>query len=174
MSSNPNTEQSKTMDVQTAQRVEQERMTRRAALRKLGFGAGLAAFSMLGVDDMARMVGKRMERIAGDNKVANQVAKEFQQAGVAFADGGLSGSGGSGNSSCQHCANQYFLDNCYCSNEYGIMTNSYNPTLLHVCYNQADANNNGCKRNYCLSGEQNNNNGPYCPQGGTPPQGCSC
>ena len=92
MSSNLNTdsnhaEQSETMDVQTAQRVEQEKMTRRAALRKLGFGAGMAAFALLGVDDLARMVGKRMERMAGDNKVAEQVAKEFQGMGVALADG---------------------------------------------------------------------------------------
>ena len=76
-----------TMDAETARRVERERMTRRASLRKLGFGAGMAAFSLLGVDDFARMVGKRMERMAGDNKVAGQVAKEFQQAGIALADG---------------------------------------------------------------------------------------
>ncbi len=80
------------MDLQTALRVEQEKMTRRAALRKLGFGAGLAAFSMLGVDDLARMVGQRMERMAGDNKVATQVAKEFQEAGLAMAAGTCSGS----------------------------------------------------------------------------------
>ena len=95
MSSNPNTdsnnaddtqaEHSKTMDVQTAQRVEQDKMTRRAALRKLGFGAGMAAFALLGVDDLARMVGQRMERMAGDNKVAEQVAKEFQGMGVVSA-----------------------------------------------------------------------------------------
>lgn len=88
----PNTEQPEpmkqpeTMDLATAQRVEQDKLTRRAALRKLGFGAGLAAFSLLGVDDFARMAGKRMERIAGDNKVARQLAKEFQSVGIAFAN----------------------------------------------------------------------------------------
>lgn len=74
-----------TMDTQTARQVEREKLTRRAALRKLGFGAGLAAFSLLGVDDFARMVGQRMQRMAGDNKVAQAVAKEFQESGVAFA-----------------------------------------------------------------------------------------
>ncbi len=78
-------EQPETMDLATAQRVEQEKLTRRAALRKLGFGAGMAAFALLGVDDFARMVGKRMERMAGDNKVAEQVAKEFQGMGIAMA-----------------------------------------------------------------------------------------
>lgn len=81
-------EQAETMDIATAQRVEQEKMTRRAALRKLGFGAGMAAFALLGVDDFARMVGNRMERVAGDNKVVEQVAKEFQAMGLASADPG--------------------------------------------------------------------------------------
>ena len=79
------TEQPKTMDLETAQRVEREKMTRRAALRKLGYGAGIAAFSMLGVDDFARMAGSRMAQMAGDNKVATRVAKEFQEAGIANA-----------------------------------------------------------------------------------------
>jgi hypothetical protein len=87
----PNTEQNEPteqpMDLATALRIEREKMTRRAALRKLGFGAGLAVFSLLGVDDLARLVGQRMERMAGDNKVAEQIAKEFQQAGIAFAMG---------------------------------------------------------------------------------------
>ncbi len=80
-----------TMDTAAAQRVEQERMTRRAALRKLGFGAGIAAFSLLGVDDFARMVGQRLERNARDNKTAMAVAKEFQSAGIAFAEANPSG-----------------------------------------------------------------------------------
>lgn len=89
---NPNTDPTENeptapMDLDTARRVEQEKLTRRAALRKLGFGAGMGAFMLLGVDDFARMVGKRMERMAGDNKAAETVAKEFQGAGVAFAGG---------------------------------------------------------------------------------------
>jgi GNAT superfamily N-acetyltransferase len=87
----PNTEQNEPteqpMDLATARRIEHEKMTRRAALRKLGFGAGMAAFALLGVDDFARMVGQRMERMAGDNKVALAVAREFQGAGIAFAGG---------------------------------------------------------------------------------------
>ena len=85
MSNTPNTDPTEPMDLETARRVEQAKISRRAALRKLGFGAGLAAFSMLGVDDFARMVGKRLERMAGDNKTASAVAKEFQQSGIALA-----------------------------------------------------------------------------------------
>ncbi len=194
MSSNPNTEQSETMDVQTAQRVEQEKMTRRAALRKLGFGAGMAAFALLGVDDLARMVGKRMERMSSDNKVAQQVAKEFQQAGVAFADGGgsstsvCSGTGnpcgyppqsGTGTSvSCQHCANQDLLDHCYCNDRYGpgaLPPYSSNPTLYQHCNNQAFDNYAGCACCWCQSGSALNPTNT-CPQSSSmqPPQGCGC
>lgn len=190
MSSNPNTEQSKTMDVQTAQRVEQEKITRRVALRKLGFGAGLAAFSLLGVDDLARIVGQRMERMAGDNKVANQVAKEFQQAGVAFAvpqqwppgDGCPSGRNYGQCSGppvfCQHCADQLNLDNCYCASSYGPNAEypfAPDPIMYQHCSNQAAQNANGCECCWCY------NDSPVpadntCPPVSSrqPPQGCNC
>ena len=134
MSSNPNpesnnaeqnAEQTETMDVQTAQRVEQEKMTRRAALRKLGFGAGFAAFSLLGADDLARIVGKRLERMAGDNKIAEQIAREFQGAGIAMAaspsGGGLTGGSGCGclpACGCGGCPNSYELHMCGCDNAF--------------------------------------------------------
>jgi len=192
MSSNPKTEQSKTMDVQTAQRVEQGKMTRRAALRKLGFGAGLAAFSLLSVDDLARMVGQRMERMAGDNKVAGQVAKEFQQAGVAFAyptsgSGGVcSGTGlpcgdtpppsGPGPTvECQHCANQLYLDTCYCTDRYDAGGYNPNPTLRQHCDNQATQNYDGCVCCWCAGGVAPNPNNACPPVGSEqPPQGCNC
>ncbi len=71
----------------SAEQIEQERLTRRQALRKLGFGAGLSAIMLLGADDLARMVGRRLQQMEGDNKVAEQIAKEFRSAGVAFASG---------------------------------------------------------------------------------------
>ncbi len=55
-------DQSEPMDVEAARRIEDGKLTRRAALRKLGFGAGVAAFSLLGVDDLARLVGQRLAR----------------------------------------------------------------------------------------------------------------
>ena len=99
-----------TMNVETARKVEQEKLTRRAALRKLGFGAGFAAFSLLAVDDLARMVGRRMERMAGDNRVAGQIAKEFQQAGMAFA-------GGFQNPSNTTCKSDYDCSGCRTSDD---------------------------------------------------------
>jgi len=91
MSSNSTTNQTselaptESMDIEAARQVEDSKLTRRAALRKLGYGAGFAAFSLLGVDDLARLVGQRLERLSGDSKVAQAVAQEFQSAGIALA-----------------------------------------------------------------------------------------
>ncbi len=69
------------------ERFERERLSRRQALKKFGMTAGMATFAMFSVDDLARMVGKSMQQRAGDNKVAGQIAQEFQEAGVALAVG---------------------------------------------------------------------------------------
>ena len=149
MSSNPNTEQSETtsqtMDVQTAQRIEQEKLTRRSALRKLGFGAGMAAFALLGVDDMARMVGQRMERMAKDNRVAEQVAKEFQGMGVASAtplpnypcisNYNCTGCGGSA-ATGQCCSGSSDPTAC-CGKSYGPSVGSGNTTACQQCCTNA-------------------------------------
>lgn len=125
-------EQTETMDLATAQRVEQERMTRRSALRKLGFGAGLAAFSLLGVDDLARMVGQRMERMAGDNKTAQAVAQEFQHAGIALAAVYLDAYPCSQTNACQGltdvcdcCTQTAICDQQKCQGAYEISTRGY-------------------------------------------------
>lgn len=96
-------ESKKTINQKSVEQVEQERLTRRTALRKLGFGAGLSAFMLLGVDDLARMVGTKMVQTAHDNKTAEQIAREFQSAGVAMADTSASGTGGGVNPACQKC-----------------------------------------------------------------------
>ncbi len=69
------------------EKFERERLSRRQALKKFGMTSAMATLGLFSVDDLARMVGKAMQQRAGDNKVAEQVAKEFQQAGVAFASG---------------------------------------------------------------------------------------
>lgn len=56
-----------------------------ADLKKFGVTSAMATFAMFSVDDLAHMVGKALQQQAGDNKIAGQIAHEFQQAGVAFA-----------------------------------------------------------------------------------------
>lgn len=67
------------------EKFERERMTRRQALKRFGMTSAMTMFAMFSVDDLARVVGKAMQQRAGDNKIAGQIAQEFQQAGVAFA-----------------------------------------------------------------------------------------
>lgn len=156
-----------TMDTAAAQRVEQEKLTRRAALRKLGFGAGLAAFSLLGVDDFARMVGQRLQRNAHDNKTALAVAKEFQSAGIALANG-------PSGVTCQHCIDQDFDDHCYCEYQYGPSGDNPNDTTYQHCTNQARNNFNGCLDKNCAAGENPPQSTTVCSHFLKPPQGCGC
>ena len=58
----------------------------RQALKRIGMTSAMATFALFSVDDLAWMVGKAMQQRAGDNKVVEQVAKEFQQAGIVLAD----------------------------------------------------------------------------------------
>lgn len=67
------------------QKFEQERLTRRQALKKFGMTSAMATFALFSVDDLARMVGGAMERQARNNKIATQVAEEFKHSGIALA-----------------------------------------------------------------------------------------
>ena len=64
---------------------EAEKMTRRAALRKLGITSGMAFFSLFAVDDLARMAIKKMRQNEATRDIAETVAREFQNSGIAFA-----------------------------------------------------------------------------------------
>jgi hypothetical protein len=64
---------------------EAEKMSRRKMLGRFGFTAAAVAVASLTSDDLLRKVGVEMQKRAGDNKIANQVAKELQNAGVANA-----------------------------------------------------------------------------------------
>ena len=68
------------------EQITRERMTRREALAKVGIRTGMAIFAALNVDQLARMASKQMERHASGNRIADKLAREFKNAGVAFAD----------------------------------------------------------------------------------------
>jgi hypothetical protein len=44
------------------EKFERERLTRRQALKRFGMTAGMAAFAMFSVDDLAHIVGRRCSR----------------------------------------------------------------------------------------------------------------
>ncbi len=66
---------------------EAEKMTRRAALARVGLRFGAAALAAFTVDDLARATMRALDRQAQDGKIAGAVASELRSAGVSFADG---------------------------------------------------------------------------------------
>lgn len=94
---------------------EAEKMTRRAALRKLGITSGMAFFSLFAVDDLARVAIKRMRQNEATRDIAETVAKEFQNAGIAFADDPpVTGKCLYGNEVIPGCAGADIGANCVC------------------------------------------------------------
>jgi len=67
-------------------KLEDERMSRRQALRKMGILSGVAVLALVSVDDLARLAAKQLAAHSGDSEVAGSVAKSLRSAGVAFAD----------------------------------------------------------------------------------------
>lgn len=145
------------------EQIEQERLTRRQALRKLGFGAGLSAFMLLGVDDLARIVGAEMQKRAGDNQIANQIAKEFQSAGIALASGSPGCYNGPSGGTCTGCTSQSSIDDC-CLNSpdpnqccvnvgYAQKPNDYYQTQHNTCASCCAAMHSGSqqKRDACFA-----------------------
>ncbi len=65
---------------------EAEKLTRRRALKKFGITTGMAVFGMFAADDLARMVIKKMEEHKETQQIAEVVAQEFGNSGIAFAN----------------------------------------------------------------------------------------
>ncbi len=100
-------------------KVEQERLTRRAALRKMGYTSGIAMFSLFAVDDLARMAIKKMEQHKETRQIAEAVAREFKNSGIALAGP----------------YDEYSGDPCLaCQNAWIAALNQ--PTGFNDCYNQ--------------------------------------
>ena len=62
--------------------LDQEKMSRRAALRRIGMTSGIAVLGLLTIDDLARVASQKLEQ----NELTRGIAKDFKSAGVAFAD----------------------------------------------------------------------------------------
>ena len=94
-----------TLDVNTnvseaRAKFEQARLSRRSALRKLGMTGGMALFSLLAVDYLARLAVKKLAQHQETKALANSLAHDFKDMGVAFA------ASGSGGPDCTHCYKQ--------------------------------------------------------------------
>lgn len=82
---NPKTDANALTPPTTHEQFEQERVTRRAMLRRLGLTAGASLFGLMAADDIVRAALTRMQQTEALRGVANTVAVEFRNAGVAFA-----------------------------------------------------------------------------------------
>ena len=63
---------------------EAAKMTRRAALAKVGLRTGMAIFAAFSIDDLARKTAAVLSQRSQDNAVVEKVAKELHNSGVAF------------------------------------------------------------------------------------------
>ena len=64
---------------------EAAKMTRRAALAKIGLRGGMAIFAAFSIDDLARKAATVLSQQGRDNKVVDEVARQMHNAGVSFA-----------------------------------------------------------------------------------------
>jgi hypothetical protein len=109
---------------------EKEKMTRRVALRKFGITTGMSVFSLLAVDDLARIVISKMEEHRETRHIAEAVANEFNHTGVAFAQR-------PGNR-CPDCDADVYCYNC-CNQPQDNCTDIYNFNKCECDQAAADA-----------------------------------
>lgn len=67
-------------------KLENERMTRRQAMRKFGMAVMTVAL-LPNVDDLTRIVATKMSALTEDEKTAKAIARRFKHMGAAFATG---------------------------------------------------------------------------------------
>jgi len=121
------------------EKFERERLSRRQALKRFGMTSAMATFAMFSVDDLARMVGTAMQQRARDNKIAGQIAREFQGAGVALA--GSPSSPTSCGYPCQYCGTVFAAETKNVYDCQGACSDCCTPSFWHPfpCGLHADA-----------------------------------
>lgn len=67
-------------------KLDNERLSRRQVLKKMGIMSGVAVLALLSVDDLARMAAKQLASSCGDSEVASAVARQLRSAGLAYAE----------------------------------------------------------------------------------------
>jgi len=66
----------------SADALAQEKLTRRAALRRLGMTGAMTVLGVLSVDELARVASKKL----GEHEMTRNLANDFKDAGIAMAD----------------------------------------------------------------------------------------
>jgi hypothetical protein len=103
----------------TLEEFQQEKITRREALPRIGITTGAGLFMMFGIDDLARLAARKLTETRAFGEVGETVAREFKDAGVAFANYPPSGASVTPSglpSFCYPQPNPYHVVKCKCSN----------------------------------------------------------
>lgn len=98
------------------QHFEEQRLSRRTALRKMGLTTGSTLFGMFAIDDLARMMVGKVKEHQASGAIAEVLSAEFKNAGMAFA-GSPSQPSPCAGSGCAACCTQFhqWLDACEAS-----------------------------------------------------------
>ena len=150
----------------TREQFERERLTRRGLLRRLGLTAGASLFSLVAIDDVVRATVAKMRETEALHGVADTVAMEFKNAGVAFAQGspaqhfcgvtpvpcytcpgGTDGNPpppGCTDGPCRHCPPLANCDDCFAIAEYRWCNCMQSLANSHPECFDANGNYNGC------------------------------
>jgi len=98
----------------SADALAQEKLTRRAALRRIGMTGAMTVLGVLSIDELARVAAKKLD----EHEMTRGLAKDFRDAGVAFADttSNNEGYGGGGNP----CRTQAGMDYSSCMGDAAI------------------------------------------------------
>ncbi|MDX1932135.1 MAG: hypothetical protein SFU56_05995 [Capsulimonadales bacterium] len=68
--------------VEARARFEQEKMSRRAALKKIGVQSAMAVLGVFSVEQLAQAASASMKNRERNNRVTHEVAKQFKDAGI--------------------------------------------------------------------------------------------
>lgn len=124
------------------EKLDAERLSRRAALRRIGMVSGMAVLGTLTIDDLARVSAKKLQQNELTRGIGDSLAKDFRNAGVAFADT-------VGTSPSQHCNDNAVSWGNTCRQSCSVQYPLGTPQYL-ACVSQCDIDSNNRKAK-CLA-----------------------
>lgn len=140
----------------SADALAQEKLTRRAALRRIGMTGAMTVLGVLSVDELARVAARKLD----EHEMTRGLAKDFKYAGVAMAEGASSmHCEGTDCKKVCRCAYNYYADACGSEPQYTpspLLTPAaayilYKADHLKwsICLNQAAAAEGDCINQLC-------------------------
>lgn len=96
----------------SADALAQEKLTRRAALRRIGMTGAMTVLGVLSIDELARVAAKKLD----EHEMTRGLAKDFKDAGVAMA-GPAAPSPGCHGDCIQSCNDEWDIETKACGPE---------------------------------------------------------